>query len=232
LGALVSLSVQVMLGVQLMLPLWQTLVGVQGLFRMHEVHVPVSQTMLVPHDVPFGTVPVELHTETPVEHEVTPVSHGLLGVHETPAEQALQVPLSQTWLLPQVVPFETLVPVSVHAGTPVEHAVVPVWQTLVGVQAAPTVHALHDPLSHTWLVPHVVPLAALLPVSAQTDTPVEHDVAPVWHGLLGVHVTPAVHALHVPLSHTWLEPQVVPFARLLPVSLHTDTPVEHDVVPE
>jgi hypothetical protein len=45
-----------------------------------------------------------------------------------------------------------------------------------------------------------------------------------------VHETPAVQALHEPALHTLFVPHDVPSGRL-PVELHTDTPVEHEVVP-
>jgi hypothetical protein len=70
------------------------------------------------------------------------------------------------------------------------------------VQDAPTVHELHEPLSHTALVPHAVPLAVWVPVSVHTATPVEQSVVPVSHGLAGVHAAPEEHALQVPLSQT------------------------------
>jgi hypothetical protein len=41
---------------------------------VHEVQVPLPQTMFVPHAVPFASEePVSLHVEVPVEHEVCPV---------------------------------------------------------------------------------------------------------------------------------------------------------------
>jgi hypothetical protein len=213
-------------------PVWHTFAGVHATPAVHELHVPLSHTSLVPHEVPLAaSLPVSVHVDTPVEHDVVPVWQTFAGVHATPAVHEPQVPLSHTSLLPHEVPLATSFPVSVHVDTPVEHEVVPVWQTLAGVHVRPAVHALHEPVSHTSFVPHVVPLGALLPVSLQTDTPVEHEVVPVWHGLLGVHATPAVHALHEPLSHTLLAPHVAPLARLVPVSVHVETPVEHDVVP-
>ncbi len=213
-------------------PVWHGLAGVHATPAVHEVHVPLSHTSLVPHVVPLVTLlPVSLQSDTPVEHDVVPAWHGLVGVHTTPAVHALHVPLSHTSLVPHVVPLATLLPVSVHTDTPVEHDVVPVWHTFAGVHARPDVHALHDPLSHTWLLPHVVPLVALLPLSLQTDTPVEHEVVPVWHAFAGVHAAPVVQALHEPLSHTLLLPHVAPLARSVPRSVHVETPVEHEVVP-
>jgi hypothetical protein len=41
----------------------------------------------------------------------------------------------------------------------------------------------------------------------------------------------APHALHVPDSQTLLAPQAVPFARLVPVSVHDGVPLEQSVVP-
>jgi hypothetical protein len=144
----------------------------------------------------------------------------LAGVHETPAVHALHEPLSHTMFVPHVVPFDTLVPVSLHTGAPLVHTVVPVWHGLAGVQTAPEVHALQVPLSQTSLVPHEVPLLRLPPVSTHVDTPVEHDVVPVWHALAGVHDRPAVHAVHVPLSQTSLVPHEVPLGALVPWSAH------------
>jgi hypothetical protein len=79
------------------------------------------------------------------------------------------------------------------------------------------VHDPHVPLLHTLFVPQVVPLATL-PVSAHTDAPVTHDVAPVLHTLVGWQLTPPVHETQLPVLQTLFVPQVVPLARLLPVS--------------
>jgi hypothetical protein len=45
-------------------------------------------------------------------------------------------------------------------------------------------HPLHIPLLHTRFVPHAVPFC-LFPVSAHTDAPVAHEVAPVLQGFAG-----------------------------------------------
>ena len=73
------------------------------------------------------------------------------------------------------------------------------------MQAPPAVHATQAPLLHTRLVPHVVPFATF-PVSAQTEAPVTHDVAPVRHGFVGWQLAPAVHAPQTPLLQTRLMP--------------------------
>jgi hypothetical protein len=126
------------------------------------------------------------------------------------------------------VPFATF-PVSAQTDVPVEQEVIPVLHGFAGWQPTPAVHEPHVPLSHTLLVPQDVPFATF-PVSAQTDVPVEQEVIPVLHGFAGWQPTPAVHEPHVPLSHTLLVPQDVPFATF-PVSAQTDVPVIQDVVP-
>jgi hypothetical protein len=66
-----------------------------------------------------------------------------------------------------------------HVCVPVEHDVVPAWQTLPpGLHPTFAVHATHDPLSQTMFVPHDVPLATL-PVELHVGVPVEQLVVPV-----------------------------------------------------
>jgi hypothetical protein len=69
---------------------------------------------------------------------------------------------------------------------------------LLGVQLPPAVQLLHAPALHTLLVPHDVPFITF-PVSAHTEAPVAHDVAPVRQAVAGVHVTPAVHETQLPV---------------------------------
>jgi hypothetical protein len=76
---------------------------------------------------------------------------------------------------------------------------------------------MHAPLLHTWFVPQVVPLGRF-PVSAQTDVPVTHDVAPVRQGLVGWQLAPAVQPPQMPLLQTLLVPQTVPLTRFAPLS--------------
>jgi hypothetical protein len=48
-------------------------------------------------------------------------------------------------------------------------------------------------------VPHAVPLLVDVMVSVHVATPPVHEVTvPLWHRLVGVHDSPAVHALHTP----------------------------------
>jgi hypothetical protein len=77
--------------------------------------------------VPLETdIPVSVQTGRPVEQLTVPVWHALVGVHAAPAEHAEHVPLSQTRLVPQAVPLDTDVPVSVQTATPVVHTTLPV----------------------------------------------------------------------------------------------------------
>ena len=66
------------------------------------------------------------------------------------------------------------------------------------MQLPPAVQLLHVPALHTLLFPHDVPFVTF-PVSAQTEVPVAHDVAPVRHAVEGVQVTPAVHETQLPV---------------------------------
>ena len=199
---------------------------------LHAVHAPLSQTSPVPHVVPLATgVPVSLQMATPVVHTMLPVSHAFVGVQLAPDEQAVHDPLSQTRPAPHVVPLVTAVPVSLQTATPVEHEVVPVSHGLFGVQAAFPVQALHVPLLQTAFAPHAVPFPALVPVSVHTAVPVEQSVDPAWQGFAGVQVAPCVHTLQVPLLQTELGPHDVPLGAGVPVSVHTEEPVEHEVVP-
>jgi hypothetical protein len=65
--------------------------------------------MLVPQDVPSATLfVVATHVETPVAHEVVPVLHEFGMVQGKFAVHALQAPLLQTMLVPQLIPFAML----------------------------------------------------------------------------------------------------------------------------
>jgi hypothetical protein len=184
-----------------------------------DVRMPFAHDWAAPHSVPTGLLPLFTQTELPVAHEVRPSLQGSVGVHATPAVHGSQLPDRQTWFVPQLVPSARAAPVSWQVAAPVVQVSVPVWQGLAGVQAPPAVHATHAPVLHTRLVPHTVPFGAF-PVSAQTDAPVTHDVAPVLQRLVGWQLAPAVHAMHEPLLHTRLVPHTVPLTRFRPVSAH------------
>jgi hypothetical protein len=183
------------------------------------VLTPPVHDCAAPHSVPTGLLPLATHTDVPVAHEVTPSLHGSECVHATPAVQGTQLPIRQTRFMPQLLPSGTDVPVSWQVAMPVVQVSVPVWHGLFGVQVPPAVQGAHAPLLHTRLSPHAVPFGRF-PVSAHTDAPVTHDVAPVRHGFVGWQLAPAVHAAHAPPLQTRLIPHTVPLARLLPVSMH------------
>jgi hypothetical protein len=201
---------------QLTIPVSHGLAGVQLPPAVQETQVPLLQTLLVPHDVPFATFPTVVQTELPVEQEVTPVLHTLDGWQLPPAVQETQVPPLQTLLVPHEVPSATF-PVSAHMEVPDMHDVAPVLQTLVGWQLTLAVQVPQVPLSQTLFVPQAVPLATL-PVSAQTEVPDMHDVAPVLQTLVGWQLTFAVQVPQVPLLQTLFVPQLVPLVRFCPVS--------------
>ncbi len=162
-------------------------------------HVPLWQSMLVPHEVPFATsVPVSVHVGVPEQLSV-PTWHGLAGVHGLPWVQLVHAPLTHTSLVPHTVPLGAGSPVSMQTGAPVEQSVIPASHGLpVGVQAAFCVHALHAPSSQTMFVPHEVPGASGTRVSVQVCVPVAQEVEPTSQGLAGVHERPAVHPTHEP----------------------------------
>lgn len=184
-----------------------------------DVLTPAVHDWAAPHSVPTGLLPLVVHTETPVAHEVTPSLHGSDGVQATPAVHGTQLPVRQTWFGPQLMPLAIAVPVSWQVAVPVVQVSVPVWQGLGGTQAPPGTQSRHIPLLHTRLTPHVEPFATF-PVSAQTEVPVTHDVAPVRHGLVGWQLAPAVHGPQTPSLQTRLIPHTAPFTRFLPVSAH------------
>jgi hypothetical protein len=111
----------------------------------------------------------------------------------------------------QLVPVETLMPVSVQTGTPVAQEMLPTWQGLVGAQPSPPLQETQVPALHTMLLPQLVPSGAL-PVSEQVDAPVAQEVRPEWQGLAGVQAAPAVQATQEPVRQTWFVPQEVPLA--------------------
>src|SRR5258708_35605977 len=69
-------------------------------------HVPLSQTMPLPHDVPFATfVCVPPHVWLPDAHVVVPLTHTLPpGWQAAPATQATQPPPPPTACEPPSVP--------------------------------------------------------------------------------------------------------------------------------
>jgi hypothetical protein len=190
------------------------------------VHVPQApeplQTMFVPQLVPAALLLPSTHVIAPVVQDVVPFRQAAFGfvVHVLPAVHAPQTPEPlQTMLVPQLVPAALLVPL-MQVIKPVVQDVVPFLQTVgLVVHAVPAVHAPHVPALQTRFVPHVVPFATF-PVSAQTGTPVTHEVAPILQWFVGWQAAALVHTPHVPLLQTMFVPQDAPLARFRPVSEH------------
>src|SRR5438477_12810277 len=108
----------------------------------------------------------------------------------------------------------------------------PRWQALPGVQAAPAVQATHAPPPQTWFAPQLVPLESAEPTSTHCSLPEAQLVWPAWQGKPGgVHDRPALHAPQIPPWQARSEPQDVPSAMAPPVSEQVETPVAQLVAP-
>jgi hypothetical protein len=158
--------------------------------------------------------------------------------HVTPAVQATHTPPLQTWSVPQVVPFGSgKAALSTQTDEPVAHEVRPVRQKVgFASQVTPAVQATHTPPLQTsgtvGSTSQVVPFAIAVAVSIQTCWPVAQEFVPATQELGFVEqVPPAVQATHVELKQTWFNPQVVPFAIGVAVSMQVSCPVEQSVVP-
>jgi hypothetical protein len=228
----VPVSMQVGLPVvQICVPLWQGLAGVQEPPDVHGTQLPSLHTRLLPQDVPLPTLPVSAQTGKPVTHEFAPVLHLFAGWQLAPGVHMPHVPLLQTMLVPQVVPLTRFLPVSVQVIDG-EQACVPAWHAFDGMQASPTVQGKQLPLLQTMFVPQVVPLATF-PDSVQTGTPVLQVYPAVRQGLpLTVQAAPTVQATHAPeVLQTIFVPQLVPAVTFVPLSVQTGAPVEQESVP-
>jgi hypothetical protein len=138
-GRSVPVSVHVSAPVaQELRPASQGLVGAQERLAVHALQVPVLlHTSFVPQASPTDkATPVSLHVCAPVAQEVTPTSQASVGLQESPAVQATQVPPLQTRFVPQLVPSGTL-PVLEQVEAPDEHETAEVWHGFVEVQLAP-----------------------------------------------------------------------------------------------
>jgi hypothetical protein len=187
--------------------------------------------LFVPHDVPSVTLPLSVQTDVPVEHDVVPVLHGLVGWQLAFAVHAPQLPLLQTMFVPQEVPLVTL-PVSPQTGAPVSHAIAPVRHGLpLTVQLAPVWQEMQLPLAlQTLFVPQLVPAATAVPLSLHTGVPEEQTSAPWWQGFEGTHEAPSWQEVHCPLEQTIPLPHEVPFG-CWPLSVQTGVPVVQPIVP-
>jgi hypothetical protein len=163
------------------------------------VHVPALQTLSVPHGMPFAIIPPASPQLIVGEQTFLPVWHGFDGTQLIPSMHATHAPPLQTLPAPHGVPFGALAD-SRHTGAPVLHTVVPVRQGLpVTAHVAPATHVAQEPAAlQTMSFPQAVPAARFMLVSLHCAPPLAHASAPLWHGLVGVHASPAVQALHVP----------------------------------
>jgi len=120
-------SAQSTVGEQTCAPLWQGLAGTQERPAVQLTHVPPLQTLLAPHDTPFGVLPDSMHAGAPLLHAVVPVRHALVAtVHVEPATQDTQAPAeSHTLSCPQDPPAGTLIPVSLQVGMGPEQSSLP-----------------------------------------------------------------------------------------------------------
>ncbi len=84
--------------------------------------------------------------------------------------------------------------------------------------------------SQTKSVPQDVP-ATLLPLSLQTDDPVEQAVMPLLQRFVGWHAVPVVHETHEPVRQTRFVPQGAPSPSVVPESLHIGVPDVHASLP-
>ena len=152
----------------------------------------------MPQAVPEGALPAATQTGLPVAQEIAPIGLQASPVEQTiPELQATQVPPLHTRLVPQVVPSGA-VPIAWQVAVPVWQVYAPTWQGALGVQLPPAIQLLHIPPLQTLFVPQEVPFATF-PVSAQTEVPVAHEVAPVRQALAGWQATPAVHETQLPV---------------------------------
>jgi hypothetical protein len=228
---LVPLSVQVGAPVvQVSVPVWQGLVGVQAPPEAQVVQLPALHTMFAPQLVPLARLPDSMQTGEPVAHDVVPVLHVLVGWQLEPAAHDTQVPALQTLSVPQPAPFVSGLPVSLQAMFG-EQTVMPAWHGFAGTQAVPAEHAAQLPAAHTMLAPHMVPLGASAD-SMQTGVPVLQAMVPLRQGLPGTTQSiPCTHAAQLPPLQTMSVPHDVPTATFVPVSVHVGAEPEQTSAP-
>ena len=202
------------------------------------MQVPAWHVRPVPQAVPSGWNVASVQTGMPESQLTAAVrAHGFVDWQATPAAagHAMQAPPPHTRLVPQPVPSGIAAPASVHVlGVP--QLTLPVWQGLVGMHAPAAQGAgRHEPLPQAAdgaaQVEFVVP-SGTLAVSRQTGTPVPQSIAAAaTHAFCSVHGSPWVQAPHAPALQTRFTPQLVPLGWFPESSMHTEVPVEQEVVP-
>jgi hypothetical protein len=104
---------------QTSVPVWHLFAGVHAPPCWQVAHVPVWQTIPVPHVVPFGLLSVSVQTGAPVAQTMLPTRHGLpVTSHVMPCTQLSQLPLWQTLSMSQRVPLACRSVSSMHAIAP------------------------------------------------------------------------------------------------------------------
>jgi hypothetical protein len=212
-------------------PVLHGFVGWQVEPGLHIPHVPLLQTMSMPHDAPLTRLRPVSEQVIVGEHVCVPAWHRFVGVHDMPALHETQLPELQTWLFPQLLPLATF-PDSAQTAAPVLHVVVPVRQGLpLTGQLAPSWQSMQAPAAlQTLFMPQPFPAATSVPVSLQTGVPVAHASVPVWQGLVGMQGAACWQALHWPVRQTIPVPHDAPLG-LSAFSVQTATPVAQTFVP-
>jgi hypothetical protein len=102
--------------------------GAHAMPSAHATQTPSLQTRPDPHPllVPLGTLPLSIHWDVPVAQAVLATLHGVGVVQEVPSVHATQVPLLQTMLSPQELPFATFLLESTQSAVPALQERVPV----------------------------------------------------------------------------------------------------------
>jgi hypothetical protein len=217
---------------QLVLPTLQA-DGSQAASLAQATQLPPLHTRPWPQVVPSGASCVGLHSEAPVAQLVVPSLHGSPVAQATAALHATQLPLPQTWSLPQGVPFTAGVPLSLHWGMPLLQSSTPRWQRLLGVQGAPSLQARHEPALQISLLPlpHALPLGNVS-AGAQISLPLLQSMRP-WRQTSGEgQAAPARQVTHSPAALQALSgPQGVPGSAAMPLSLQVAPPLVQSSTP-
>ena len=203
--------------VHTMEPVRHAIGGVQAIPLVHALHTPAALHTPPAHAVPAAALPFAVHTGVPVVHEMAPVRHAAVGVHDVPPVQTEHAPLPLQTPPPQAVPAGAL-PVTLHTGAPVLQASVPVVHALPVEHVEPATHGTQTPLPlHTPPV-HAVPAAALL-LAVHTGAPVVQESMPVEHALPVEQAEPATQGTHAPWPSQTPPVHAAP-AATLPAAAH------------
>jgi hypothetical protein len=133
---------------------------------------------------------------------------GLMHVPEHPMSGGVHWhdPLLQVMFAPQFFVFDAIGLSHVCELGPVVVQVPAMWQMSLAWHA--TAVPEHVPFWHASFCVQPLPSSQAFetctaPMSTHTETPVEHEVSPVWHCIpVGVHTTFAAHMTHLPPLQT------------------------------